>query len=154
MEQLAMKVIILEGRNNWTRDGESTLVNGWSETQQTGIIFSLHLKNFLVLETQDHQHTSRSISQLQKYLSKSNHSSLERRPKAVGSWGKADSKEFAIHVLQSFPGVGVDLARRIYDRFGLPLRWTVDILELQQLDGIGPKKAAQIMGALNDTTKP
>jgi ERCC4-type nuclease len=149
MEGLGMKVLILEGKNNWTRDGESTLVNGWSETQQTGVIFSMFLKNFLVLETVDHLHTSRSILQLQKYLAKSNHSSLDRRPKAVGTWGKADSKEFAIHVLQSFPGVGVDLARRIYDRFGLPLQWTVDVLDLQQLDGIGVKKAAQIIGALH-----
>lgn len=148
MEHLAMKVIILEGREAWTRDGESLLVNGWSETQQTGILFSLFLKNFLVLKTADPHATMKSISQLQKYLSKGSHSSLDRRPKAVGTWGKSDSREFACHVLQSFPGVGPDLARRIYDRFGLPIRWTIDVLELQQLDGIGAKKAATIISAL------
>lgn len=148
MEHLAMKVVILEGREAWTRDGESLLVNGWSETQQTGILFSLFLKNFLVLKTHDQAATMKSISQLQRYLTKGNHSSLDRRPKAVGTWGKSDSKEFGIHVLQSFPGVGPDLAKRIYERYGLPLRWTVDVMDLQQLDGIGTKKAATIITAL------
>lgn len=149
MEHLSMKVLVLEGREAWTRDGESLLVTGWSETQQTGIHFSLFLKNFLVLKTLDQQSTTKSILQLQKYLLKGSHSSLDRRPKAVGTWGKADSKEFACHVLQSFPGVGPDLARRIYDRFGLPIKWTVDPLDLQQLEGIGAKKAMQIYTALN-----
>ena len=84
---------------------------------------------------------------------KPNHSSLDRRPKAVGTWGKADSREFASHVLQSFPGIGSDLAKRIYDRFGLPLKWTVDVMDLQQLEGIGPKKAMTIWAALNGGLK-
>lgn len=151
MESLAMKVLVIEGRPGWTRDGESSRASGWSITQQNGLIYSLFLKNFLVLTTEDAYNTSRSILQLKNYLLKSGgHSSLERRPKAVGTWGRPNSREFAIHVLQSFPGVGPDLAKRIYDRFGLPLRWTIDVLELQTLDGIGMKKAATIITALEE----
>lgn len=155
MEALAVRVVIIEGKDQWTRDGESLLVNGWSESQQNGVVFSLFLKGFYVLRSTEQHQTARSVLQLSNYLAKgTNHSSLDRRPKAVGTWGKADSKEFACHVLQSFPGVGPDLAKRIYDRFGLPLKWTVDLLELEQIDGIGYTKAAKIIGALNATTKP
>lgn len=150
LEQCSMKVLIIEGKQRWTRDGESLLASGWSVTQLNGMLFSLFLKNFLVLQTEDAFHTSECVLQLKTYLMKpGSHSSLDHRPKSKGAWGKPTSREFGIHILQSFPGIGVDLAGRIYDTYGLPLRWTVDEIELAQIERIGVKKALQIIACLH-----
>jgi ERCC4-type nuclease len=80
------------------------------------------------------------------------HKSLRNTRDAVPvtRWGKAGSREYAIHLLCGLPGVGVELAGRIYDAFGgLPFTWVVHAYDtLLGIEGIGPKKADRIMAAL------
>ena len=65
----------------------------------------------------------------------------------TAAWGTPDSRDFQVHLLTGFPGVGPELAERIIDHFGgVPWTWKITVEELQQVAGIGKRKAEQIMG--------
>jgi ERCC4-type nuclease len=51
-----------------------------------------------------------------------------------------------MHLLQSFPGVGPEIASRIWDHFqGVPIQWEITgPEELSAIPGIGKQKASQI----------
>lgn len=57
-------------------------------------------------------------------------------------WGaRATGEEWALHLLQGFPGVGPALALRVVQRFGrVPLVWAVSRDEMLAIEGFGPRK--------------
>lgn len=152
MAQLRMAILLIEGTPQWTRDG--MLANGssygesWSWRQWQGLKWSVQDMGIWVDIVPTAGILTRYVKDFELWLERE-HRSLLQRPKARGMWGKPDSREFGIHVLQSFDGVGSEMAGRIYDAFGLPLRWTVDEQDLQSIKGIGQKKADSIIGALH-----
>lgn len=71
------------------------------------------------------------------------------RPKAKGAWGTATNKEWAMHLLQGFDGIGPDMARAIVDKFGgIPMAWSVTLAELMEVEGVGKVRAAKLINAL------
>jgi ERCC4-type nuclease len=81
---------------------------------------------------------------------KDRHQSLDRRPTVRGAWGKPDSREWGSHLLQSFDGVGPELAGRIIDHFGRPpVGWLVTAEDLAGVAGIGKQKAKKLIGMLD-----
>jgi Holliday junction resolvasome RuvABC DNA-binding subunit len=64
-------------------------------------------------------------------------------------WGTVGNREWAIHLLQGFKGIGPVQAAAIYDWFeGVPIRWDVDMLDLVEVPGIGVKRAEAMINAL------
>lgn len=148
---LTHAVLILEGNFDWTTDGEST--SQYSRINRSSfrnIIASIQLQGIIVEFTDSAEDTAYFVLSLTKYLSKKSHSGLSRRPNAVSGWGKTTTRSFALHLLQSFPAIGPELANRIYDYYhGVPIAWSTNAKELQQVPGIGPIRARELIAALD-----
>lgn len=74
---------------------------------------------------------------------------MQGREQLQSSWGTPTNREFAVYVMSSLPGVGVELAGRIWEHFGrIPFVWEVSVEELCEVQGIGKKKAEKMIAAL------
>ena len=153
--QLTYAVLILEGTPVWTNDGKLASEYGMPMTKSgwRGLLTTIQLQHIVVHQTHSSVDTLELIQQVSHYLSKSSHDSLFRRPKTSlrNSWGQATSSAFASHLLQSFPGVGPEMASNIYSAFGrIPLSWICTEDELKGVKGVGPKTARRLMDSLHD----
>lgn len=153
-QRLDIKVLLIEGTPQWTSDG-SYMGDGfgsqWTLAQHRGMLWSAHMKGLWVDTTKSISETRVWLKMMEQWAGKEKHSALDRRPAAFGAWGKPDSREFGLHLLQGLPGVGPELAARIYDTFnGVPWSWDVSIEELMTLKGIGRKRALELWGSLNN----
>lgn len=147
---LGIAVLAVEGRFQWTCDGEWVEAGyRWTRRQHRGLLWSVRAKGIWVEVTGSAEDTADLCRDLQMWAAKDRHSSLDHRPGPVGMWGKATTREYACHLLQGFDGVGPELAGRIVDHFGrLPIGWLVTAAELEGVAGIGKKKARKLMDAL------
>lgn len=153
MGNLDYKILIVEGQPRFTgggvlmgRDYGST----WTHAQLMGALWSVQLKGLWVQWTTHINNTREAIELLELWFKKERHDSLERRPGPTSIWGsKPTDEEYGSYVLQSLPGVGPELSKRIYRRYGLPLEWTITIEDLADIPGIGKAKADKMIRAIN-----
>ena len=80
---------------------------------------------------------------------KDKHAGINTRPKPTTLWGSRNDRDYAIHFIQSFDGIGPEVAGRIFDKFGLPLTWNITKEDLMSVPGVGPKRAAKMWECLN-----
>jgi ERCC4-type nuclease len=112
-------------------------------------LFSIQAQGLWSLRTENLLDTGLLVCSLEGWLSKDRHGLIRNRPKAQGEWGTANNREWGIHLLQSFNGIGPEVAGRIYDQFdGVPMRWTVDKIELMGVKGVGKVRAEKMIEAL------
>lgn len=72
------------------------------------------------------------------------------RPKPLGAWGTPNNREWALWMLQSFPGVGADRAALVLDHFGrIPARWECTYEDFLGIKGLGKKTADSLWRGLN-----
>lgn len=153
MQTLDRRLLIVEGYGIWTEDG--ALVDTYrrfTRQQFYSTVWSAAFQfDIEVFQVRDINETIQVLQSIETWANKPKHVSLLRRPGPKrASWGTVSNKDYSIHLLQSFPGVGVELAKRIVDRFGkAPIRWEIDVDELTKVAGIGKKKAERILGVLN-----
>lgn len=148
---LDRRVLMLEGRPVVTSDGKWLIGRReWTREQVAGLQWSFMDRGWWVVRTDDLAGTVSTLRTLRAWSMKPRHDALESRSQnAKGVWGMGPSdRAFGVWLLQSMPGVGVELARRIYDQMGLPMEWTVSEDELAKVKGIGKKKAARLYGLL------
>jgi len=143
MKRLHTAILLLEGKPFWTLDGALIDNNRrFSIAQLRSLCWSLNLHGIVTDFTSSITDTAEYVKQLYKWTKKEKHISLVRRPKTQGNWGKASSEDYAMFLLQSFPGVGVTLAKNIYSHFnGLPFQWDCTKKELTNVAGIGRHRA-------------
>ena len=148
MKGLGFRALCIEGVAQWTTEGQMVKQYGepWSREQWTGLLLTVQMRGCWVLESSSVPDTARVVAECIRWSEKTEHKSLLSRPGAVASWGTTpDDRDFAVHVLQGFPGIGPELAARIYDRFGrLPFTLSCTDEELRAVDGLGPKKIKQL----------
>lgn len=158
MGKLDRAVIVLEGYGKWTSDGELLDFAHFTKGQMYGLIMSLAFEfGIEVLIVRDMKETQEFLIALESWAGKERHTSLRVRPgPSKDSWGRIGVKEYGMHLLQSFPGVGPELAGRIWDHFGgVPITWEIEgPHELQEIAGIGKAKAAQIYSMLIKEASP
>lgn len=154
MQSLWLRVLIIEGRFRWTRDGEM-VGNGYGQgvTRKAlkGFLWSIRSKGIWVEFSNDEQDTVEVVGWLRAWSKKDKHTSLLTRPGPGSSsgWGKASEKDYALHLLTSLPGIGPGTASKIFDHFGkVPMRWTVTSEELMAVDGVGPVRAKKMQEVL------
>lgn len=152
MKQTAFPLVMIEGEVRFTSEG-ILIWNQWGQEvtrqQWMGMQWSLQRQGVAVQMTRTARDTAMAIASLMSWSAKDRHSSMTRRPSAVGTWGTPTNREFGEHLLMGLPGVGPDLASRIYEQFGrVPWTWTVTEKELQSVKGIGKGKARQMIDAL------
>ena len=159
MQGLALRAFVIEGKVvvlpdgaidvgqfNGTRGGNGSR---WTIQQYRGLLWSIQSRGCWVGFTGRQAETIEYLKQLQEWSQKESHDSLKRRPGPITVWGKANHRDYQLHLLQGLEGIGSELAERIVDHFGrVPWRWDVTKEELAQVKGIGKKKVETIWKAL------
>lgn len=151
MKRLSVAVLVVEGKPSWTMDG-SLISKGfgkpWTRRQHRGLLWSVREKGVWVEWTDGAEDTVVACRELEAWVRKGKHGSLERRPGPESVWGQLTNRDYARHVVMGLPGVGPELAGRIVDTFGMPFGWKVSVEELMTVNGIGRKKAESMLKAL------
>jgi len=150
MQQLDHAIVVLEGLGTWT-DGGSLLDEDFHLGQLYGWMMSCFFeKGVAVFRVKTQRDMLHFLDRMEAWSKRKSHWSLSRRPKTKGNmWGEKGNKEYGIHLLQSFEGIGPAAAESIYDHFdGVPLAWMVSAIELEEIKGIGPKTAEKLLEAL------
>lgn len=150
MGRLAVAAVVVEGSVEWSRDGNLVNHRGvFTKAQFMGSVFSIQAHGYWVWRTKDKTETAEYLRFVESWLGKARHSGIKQRPKPKNEWGYADNKDWGVHLLQSFPGIGVEVATRIYELFGgVPLRWDCTESDLQRVAGVGKGRAGKLMKAL------
>ena len=156
MKRLGLSLLVLEGRPTWTNDGLLTQTSTqWSVSQHLGVMWSIQLSGCWISYTTTAQETSTLISAFMRWTSKPRHIALESRAGPVkDEWGKAGNREWAMHLLQGFKGIGPVQAAAIFDHFGgVPLVWTAGLLDFVEIPGIGEKRARALIEAVEGSVE-
>lgn len=151
MGALRVGVLVVEGKPTWTLDGQLLdRFRKWDRDAYDALIFGVQAMNIWVRYTDRLEDTIRLIGVLQGWLGKKAHRSLLTRPKPKSMWGQADSLDYLVHILQSFPGWGPTAAKNAIVHFGgrVPLTWDCTLEELKKVPGVGPKRAQAAFDAL------
>lgn len=151
MTPLVAKVLVVEGRPRWSTDGVLMLDSWtrWDKASHRSLLRSVQNKGVWIEMTEDPADTVGAVLGLKKWLEKERHTALDSRPKPKGPWGTASDRDWSLHLLQSFAGIGPVQAAAILDHFGkVPLRWEVTVAELLEVKGIGKVRAEGLIAAL------
>ena len=148
---LSLPIVCIEGKLSWTLSGE-LCGNGYGQTitkrAYHGMVFSLAHKGVTVMFTPDTNSTAELIKDLAVWSQKEDHTTFDRRPGPVSPWGKASNQDWALHLLQGFPGIGPVVAGDIIRHFGrVPLSWDVTEKELLAIKGIGKERIKTLLEA-------
>jgi len=155
-----LPLVLLEGRPQWTQDGSLLYSHGPTLIRTTlrAMEWSLIAAGIGVQWSDDLNDTVTYIEALAKWWSKDTHNGFATRPGPGRSdeFGRpASQRDWAMHVLQGFDGVGPSLAGRIYDEFKrLPLRWDVTEDELGAVHGLGPKRLEALTSSISAKEAP
>lgn len=145
MSGLDVGIWLIEGMPQFTGDGQlMSTRTPFTLTQYQGVIFSLCSRGFWMLSSTCVSETMSLLLSLGKWLQKPSHNSLLHRTKERGVFGQPSIAETQIFLLQSLPGIGYELAKRIVAQYqGLPVQLRSGV-DLTDVDGIGPKTARRI----------
>lgn len=154
MKQLGLSLLVLEGVPSWTNDGYAMWTRTrWSMSQHLGKLWSVQLNGCWIVSSQEVTETSTLIYAFMRWTAKQRHIGSARVGPTGDEWGKSGNREWGIHLLQGFRGIGPRQASAIYDYFGgVPLRWDVGVFDLMEVDGIGEKRAEGMVKALDGKT--
>lgn len=123
---------------------------GITRSQYRRLLYTVRAQGVWVEHSDSLADTVVVVEDLVAWSQKAEHSSLKGRPGPNGSaWGRVTNRDWARHLLTSFPGVGPELADRIIEHFqGVPLRWDVDRGQMEEIPGLGKKKVERLYAAL------
>ncbi|MGC9030091.1 MAG: ERCC4 domain-containing protein [Desulfomonilaceae bacterium] len=153
LKRVDVPVLIVEGRPEFTGDGHliHAYQSQYTKEQIRNLLRSIYHEGILVEHTDSTEDTVAAVFEMEKYYSKSVHRSLATRPKTAAKtdWGTRYDRDWAIFLLQGFPGVGPVLAAAIFDHFGeVPLAWTCRKKDLEKVEGIGRRRVEILWNAL------
>lgn len=144
--------VVVEG---WPKVGSDGQIidrgfgRAWTEGMMWGVLWAARKEGVKVDRVGDIAGMCRWVRGHVAWSKKTRHSSAATRPGPTGMWGHRSDRDWGVHLLQGLDGVGVELAGRIWDRFGkVPWAWEVGVDELCEVDGIGKKKAEKMLRAL------
>jgi ERCC4-type nuclease len=148
---LCLRVVIIElDRTRTTTDGKGFVDSSLTVSALRSIGCKLFLNGTHMVESRNLQDTCNIIEGLADYVERDRADALVR-PKPTGNaWGTRSNRDWGIHVLQSFPGIGPRHAGLIYDRYGVPLKWVVTETDLRSIPGIGKIIAKRLISSLTE----
>ena len=140
--------IIEHDARRTTTDGSSYLDAPFTKTQLRHLVIKLELVGIVVFETSSIADTADALVSTSQYMASRRAHDFSRPKPPTDTWGRRGSRDWGIHVLQSFSNIGPKTAALIYDTFGIPLAWTVSISDLTSLPGVGKVTAERLLTAL------
>lgn len=158
MQQLDMRMMLLEGQPKWTVDNKLVASFGPEFTKDQFHSLKLSITMMFgvsVFDSQSITDTMELVRSFVEWSRKEEHVALMRRPKEKSQWGSASSQDYRCWLLQSVPGVGPKLARVIDEALGgqSPYSLRVTREDLLAIEGVGPKTADAIIAAVVPPTK-
>lgn len=121
----------------------------WTGVQLRGVLYGVMARGVHVVLVKDETETIARVKELEVWSKKARHESARGRGMAPSNvFGKRGEREYAVWVMQSLPGVGVEMAGRIFDHFGrIPLRMDegVGMKELMEVKGVGKVVAKRVI---------
>jgi ERCC4-type nuclease len=157
MKELDLAVLMLEGKANWTTDGQLVRDrmdkrNAWTRAQHRNYLHSVQMRGIHVIQTDNIGDSIDYLMGLQLWTNKADHNSLDTRPGPTGTgWGRITNVDYQRHLLMSLPGIGVKQANLILDTIGLPLILDATVEELMTVPGVGKKRAERILRVFDRT---
>lgn len=148
MQQLAGALLMIEGAGRFTNEGELIGRGQWTRKGEHAYLWSVQERGVWVDHSEGKSDTINQVRSFEAWVRKGSHRATHTRPGASSTWGRASSREWAIHLLCGFDGVGTELAARILDQVGIPLAWRVTVEQLMEVQGIGKKRADKLIAAL------
>ncbi len=163
MKRCTLSVLVVEGKPQWTMDGElmgrsqygnhgngkpGKSTSKWTRSQHRGLLNSVRSQGVWTDSTESASDTVDFARGLETWLKKEKHGMLHSRPGPETIWGSPTNRDYARHLIMGLPGVGGELADRILDQLGIPFGWCVSREDLLSVPGIGPKRADQMMRSL------
>lgn len=130
-----------------TNDGRY-LDSSFSRVQVRHLGLKAQLSGVLWLESQGLADTIDVIDQSALYIASERATDYYRPNAPRNEWGQRTSRDWSIHLLQSFSDIGPRTAAAIIDTLGLPLAWTVSREQLLTVPGVGPKTADALLKSL------
>ena len=94
MKQLDIGIWVIEGRPQWTSDGQLVSRQKWTVHQHLGVIFSLQSRGFWVASTESLTGTANLLTYLSTWLDKDSHSGLDVRPNPQTEFGVTTEKDW------------------------------------------------------------
>jgi ERCC4-type nuclease len=148
-------VLVVEGDVRWGADGKMIKKYGevWNKDRWYGLMVGVQMEGVWVVHTRTMTDTLHFIRSFHAWSKKASHGSIGRRPNPTGLWGSsAENRDWAIHLLTAFPGVGAGTAEKIYEEFGcVPLKWGVTRKEMLNVKGVGKGMVAKMWeGVMRD----
>lgn len=124
--------------------GLGTWGRPWTGEQFRALTYSIMGEGVGVLLVQDEAETLRRVKELETW-SQREHATMTRGTVPKDVFGKRDSRQYGVWLLSSLPGVGAEMAGRIWDHFGG--------LPIGMKDGIGEKELTGVPGVGKVTAK-
>ena len=121
----AQSLLLIEGKMRWDSNGNLTGTRGMNLTWEAwlGLTWTMRLTVGAWIDFTDSlQKTVDYCLELEQWAKKENHRSLHTRPGPAKRWGVAGARDWERHLLMGFDGIGPELADRILDTVGMPLR--------------------------------
>lgn len=115
-----------------------------------GLLWKANSLGYWTVFTDGLMDTIDSMLALQKWCAKDKHGTLGNRAgaKTTSAWGTVDNRDYGIHLLQGFDGMGQERAGLLYDKYGVPLQWTVTKREMMGIDKFGKVTVDRLFAAL------
>ena len=153
-EECDISVVLLHGiirynRNGTVRLGKRTSYH-WTDKGMRNLFRTIQYVEGCYLE---HAKNSGELVQvvhaLQEYFDKKDHTSLKSRPRIQTSWIVPSHGERVIHFYNGLPGVGINGAKKIYDRFPFPMQlYSASIEEIIEIPRVGRALATGVFNFL------
>ena len=131
-----------------TSDGSQYLDAPLSRDALRHLLLKCQANGILSFRTENLADTARSVLASARYLGADKSSDLLRPKPTTDSWGSRTSRDWGIHVLQSFSSIGPVTAGAIFDCYGIPLTWTITEADLMTVPGVGKITASRLIAAL------
>lgn len=118
----------------------------WTGQALRALTFSIMADGVGVVWTRDEAETIERVLELHAWTIKDRHSAALGRPACPPDvFGARDNRSYAVWLLSSLPGVGLEMAGRIYDHFGR--------LPIKMMDGVGENELTNVRGVGKVTAK-
>lgn len=149
LAQCRGRILVLEGRPKFTASGvlanEDRYPSFRLSTLQSIMLDAAINYGVATFWTDDLASTARFLERVSEWVN-STHASLSKRPRERSDYERDTKRDRAAFLLQGFQGIGPSLAYAIYDSFdGVPLHWSVTPQELENVDGLGPKRVNTLL---------
>jgi len=123
----------------------------YTKEQVRNLLRSAYHRGVRVEHTSSPADTVEALLEMERYYSKDSHLSMITRPKTAArdEWYRRTNREWAIFILQGFPGIGPTLAQEIFDYFGrVPLKWDCTKEEMMRVPGLGTNRVNRLWEVL------